>query len=98
MVEIARDIVMSPVMQMFIFDAGPTGPHTDGTIDDHIIQHEWGHYIHHRLVDCGSQECGAMSEGWGDSNALFQSIRPADNLAGTWGMGGYPLASFTAIV
>ncbi|MBS1118916.1 MAG: Extracellular elastinolytic metalloproteinase precursor [Deltaproteobacteria bacterium] len=86
----------SPVMQMFVFDAAQGGVRRDGTIDDHIIEHEWGHYIHHRLVDCGSIECGVMSEGWGDAMALFQSIRPADDLNGTWGMGAYPLRSFTA--
>ncbi len=85
----------SPVMQMFLFTAPQGGVRRDGTLDSHVIEHEWGHYIHHRLVDCGSQECGAMSEGWGDAMALFQSIRPTDDLHGTWGMGGYPFHSFS---
>ncbi len=85
----------SPVMQMFVFDAPQNSVARDGTLDTHIIQHEVGHYLHHRLVDCGSQECAAMSEGWADSLALFLSLREADNLDGAWGMGAYPLRSFT---
>jgi hypothetical protein len=87
----------SPRMQMFVFDAPPTGgPRRDGTIDNHVIAHEWGHYLHHRLVDCGSEECGAMSEGWGDFDAMFQAVRPGDNLSGAWGLGGYASRTFTA--
>lgn len=86
----------SPVMQMFLFSAPPGGPRRDGTIDSGIISHEWGHYLHHRLVDCGSAECASMSEGWGDFIALFSSVRAGDDLTGTWGMGAYALRAFTA--
>jgi len=41
---------------------GATGAERDGTIDNMIVAHEWGHYIHHRLVDCGNNACAAMSE------------------------------------
>ena len=50
----------------------------DGTIDNTVVAHEWGHYLHHRLVDCGSKSCGGMSEGWADFNALMMVVREAD--------------------
>ena len=46
------------------------GSQYDGTQDNTIIAHEWGHYWHHRLVQCGGQQCGGMSEGWGDFVAI----------------------------
>ena len=49
-----------------------------------IVAHEWGHYFHHRLSDCGSGQCGAMSEGWGDFLALHTALREGDNLDGTF--------------
>jgi len=55
----------------------------DGTIDNTIVAHEWGHYLHHRLTDCGTKQCGGMSEGWGDFTALWMAIREGDNFTGT---------------
>jgi hypothetical protein len=49
----------------------------DGTIDNTVVAHEWGHYLHHRLVPCGSASCGGMSEGWADFNALMMVVRTA---------------------
>ncbi len=63
---------------------GEAGAERDGTIDNQIVAHEWGHYIHHRLVDCGNPQCGAMSEGWGDFIALHQALREGDDLNGTF--------------
>jgi hypothetical protein len=65
----------------------------DGTLDNSIIAHEWGHYLHLRQVDCGSAQCSAESEGWGDTNALLMSVRAGDNLNGTWALGQYAGAS-----
>ena len=40
----------SPRMQMYLWDAKMLGePRPDGTIDNTIVGHEWGHYLHHRL-------------------------------------------------
>ncbi|HMI87222.1 MAG TPA: M36 family metallopeptidase [Polyangiaceae bacterium] len=50
----------------------------DGTIDNTVVAHEWGHFWHHRLVQCGSASCGGMSEGWGDFQALMMVIRDGD--------------------
>jgi len=51
----------------------------DGTIDNSVVAHEWGHYIHHRLVTCGSLSCAGMSEGWGDFIALMMVVREGDS-------------------
>ena len=32
----------------------PAGPGRDGTLDNTIVAHEWGHYFHHRLADCST--------------------------------------------
>jgi MYXO-CTERM domain-containing protein len=85
----------SPRMQMFTFSAPAGGASRDGTLDTQIIAHEWGHYIHHRLVDCGGIECASMSEGWGDFIALHSGVRAADNLDGAFAMGVYAMASFS---
>lgn len=54
----------------------------DGTIDNTVVAHEWGHYLHHRLVDCGLNQCGGQSEGWGDFIALMMTVREGDDLSG----------------
>ncbi len=56
----------------------------DGALDSTIVSHEWGHYFHHRLADCGTHQCRAMSEGWGDFNALHMVIREGDNFDGVY--------------
>ena len=65
----------------------------DGTIDNTVVAHEWGHYLHHRLVQCGSKSCGGMSEGWADFDALMMVIKDSDPLdSGTV----FPLAQYAA--
>jgi hypothetical protein len=63
----------------------------DGTIDNTVVAHEWGHYWHHRLVSCGSQSCGGMSEGWGDFQAVMLAIKDGDTFDGgkTYAMATY---------
>ncbi len=56
----------------------------DGTIDNLVVSHEWGHYIHHRLVNCQLNQCGGESEGWGDFLALTTQVRATDDLDGTF--------------
>lgn len=58
-----------------------------------IVSHEWGHYLHHRLASCEVFQCGAMSEGWGDFNALMMMSRDDDNRDGTFGAGLYALTA-----
>jgi MYXO-CTERM domain-containing protein len=67
----------------------------DGTIDNSIVAHEWGHYLHHRLTNCGTTQCGGMSEGWGDFNAILMAIREGDSFMGTtYAAAQYSTAAF----
>ena len=66
----------------------------DGTIDNLIVAHEWGHYLHHRLVSCGLNHCGAESEGWGDFIALTLQLRESDNLDGVFSDALYATGAF----
>ncbi len=61
----------------------------DGTLDNTIVAHEWGHYIHLRQVACGSAQCGAQSEGWGDFFALHLVVKEGDDLSKTYAMAQY---------
>ncbi|MDC0744023.1 M36 family metallopeptidase [Polyangium mundeleinium] len=70
-----------------------TGVERDGTIDNHIVAHEWGHYLHNRLAYCGANMCGGMGEGWGDTVALHMTLREGDDLDGVFGMSVYATAS-----
>ncbi len=78
----------SPRMQMYVWKGNPM---RDGTIDNTVVAHEWGHYLHHRLVLCGSPQCGGMSEGWADFDALMMVIKDGDKFDGGQ---VYPLAQY----
>jgi MYXO-CTERM domain-containing protein len=65
------------------------GIERDGDIDNTIIAHEWGHYLHHRLSACGTHTCGALSEGWADFNAAHMVIREGDDLDGVFALAIY---------
>ncbi|MEN9799537.1 MAG: hypothetical protein RL653_3234 [Pseudomonadota bacterium] len=74
----------------------------DGTIDNTIVAHEWGHYISNRLVGNGSgldnNQGGGLGEGWGDFHALFMVVAEEDAARGltpTWS-GVYGLSSWVA--
>ncbi|MDC3960060.1 M36 family metallopeptidase [Polyangium jinanense] len=69
------------------------GVERDGTIDNHIVAHEWGHYLHNRLAYCGSNMCGGMGEGWGDTVAIHMALREGDDLDGVFGMSVYATAT-----
>ncbi len=62
----------------------------DGTLDNTVVAHEWAHYLHHRLVDCGGKQCGGMSEGWADLDALMMVVKEGDAVIG----GVYPLSQY----
>ena len=66
----------------------------DAALDNMIVAHEWGHYLHHRLADCGAGQCGGLSEGWGDFTALLMALREGDNLDGTYAAGVYAPRTF----
>ena len=70
----------------------------DGTLDNLIVAHEWGHYISNRLVGdasgLDSTQAGGLGEGWGDTHALLLAVREEDaavaanaDFAGVYGAG-----------
>lgn len=64
-----------------------------GALDNGVTAHEWGHYIHNRLVACGNEQCGAMGEGWGDFIAGHTTILEGDDPMGTYSTGLYSVAN-----
>lgn len=60
------------------------GIERDGTIDNTIVAHEWGHLLHMRLVDCATYQCLAQSEGWADFVALLMMVREGDVASGDY--------------
>ncbi|MFY1830380.1 M36 family metallopeptidase [Myxococcus fulvus] len=69
-------------------DRAPT-VERDGTLDNTIVAHEWGHVLFHRLVGCDTPQCRALSEGWSDFIALHMMVREGDDLQGSYAVGGY---------
>ncbi|MFO0745091.1 MAG: M36 family metallopeptidase [Myxococcota bacterium] len=65
-------------------------------IEGTTAAHEWGHYLHMRLVDCSSYQCAAASEGWGDFIALHMVLHEDDDPSGAFGEGIYTSVPFTA--
>ncbi|ABF87161.1 peptidase, M36 (fungalysin) family [Myxococcus xanthus DK 1622] len=66
----------------------------DGTLDNTIIAHEWGHYISNRLIGNASgltnNQGRSMGEGWADVHALLMVVREGDDYArGAYAVGGY---------
>ena len=76
-------------------ESAVSGPERDGDLDNGVVAHEWGHYLHHRLAICGAQQCGGMSEGWGDFDALMMMLRDGDNRDGVYAEGIYALSDGT---
>jgi hypothetical protein len=87
---------------------GATGPITarllratavdrDGTIDNQVMAHEWGHYISNRLVANSSglttNMSRGMGEGWADTHAMLLTVKEEDaqvpanaNYSGVYGL------------
>ena len=72
----------------------------DGTIDNAVVAHEWGHFISNRLVGdaagLSTNMSGGLGEGWGDFHAMLLTVRPEDSgvgAAGIWS-GVYALAGY----
>ncbi len=85
---------VAPKMQMFVWSGGGLGHEVDGTQDNAIVAHEWGHYWHHRLVNCGSNSCRSMSEGWGDFASLMLMVKNGDQTSGAFGAASFAGAAF----
>jgi|GEM_PF-543808 len=60
-----------------------SGPDRDGSIDNQIVFHEWGHYISNRLIGnsagLNTNHSGGMGEGWGDFTAMLLTVRANDS-------------------
>ncbi|HEY3175964.1 MAG TPA: myxosortase-dependent M36 family metallopeptidase [Candidatus Polarisedimenticolia bacterium] len=78
----------------------------DGTIDNQIVSHEWGHYISNRLIGNASgltnNQGGSMGEGWGDFHAMLTTVRANDALVaatpdftGAYAIAGYVFSGGT---
>ncbi|RKG54971.1 histidine kinase [Corallococcus sp. AB011P] len=72
----------------------------DGTLDNGIVAHEWGHYISNRLVGnaagLSNNQGRSMGEGWGDFHAMLMQVRESDrnkpgnsNWQGVYSTAGY---------
>lgn len=72
----------------------------DGTIDNQVIAHEWGHYISNRLIGNASglntNMSRGMGEGWGDFHSMLMTVREEDaqvasnaNYSGVYSLAGY---------
>lgn len=72
----------------------------DGTLDNAIVAHEWGHYISNRLIGDGNGisnlQAVGMGEGWADFHSMLLIVKGEDalvasnaNFNGVYGMAGY---------
>ena len=75
-------------------------PDRDGSLDNQIVSHEWGHYLSNRLIGnswgINNNQAGGMGEGWGDFTAMLLTVRPDDTTNptnatynGTYGLATY---------
>jgi MYXO-CTERM domain-containing protein len=62
-----------------------------GALDNGIVAHEFGHYVHLRQAACATTQCYAQSEGIADFVAGHMIIREGDDLLGTYATGVYSI-------
>lgn len=97
------DLVNGPVAARMFREATVN---RDGTLDNQIIAHEWGHYLSNRLVSnaggLGNNLGRGMGEGWADFVALMMTVKPGDdqlgtnaNFNGVYALAGYVLGGGT---
>ncbi|MBL1222798.1 T9SS-dependent M36 family metallopeptidase [Chryseobacterium sp. L7] len=73
----------------------------DGSFDNGIVTHEYGHGISNRMTGTGynclnsNADREQMGEGWSDFFALMVTNRPGDNASVPRGMGTYPIGQAT---
>ncbi len=76
------------------------GVNRDGTQDNLVIAHEWGHYISNRLINDANglttNMARGLGEGWADFHAMLLHVKAEDalisanaNFSGTYEMGPY---------
>ena len=87
-----------PRMQMYLFNT--TTPYRDGSFDNAIVSHEFGHGVSNRLTG-GPSQASCLSnaeqggEGWSDWLSLMLTIKPGDVGATPRGMGTYVMGQAT---
>ena len=68
----------------------PRSPASSATaLDNAIVAHEWGHYLHHRLVDCGITAVRRAERGLGRLHRAAMMLRDGDNLDGAYAASTY---------
>jgi extracellular elastinolytic metalloproteinase len=81
----------APRMQMYLGNS--TSPKRDGSLDNGVVVHEYGHGITNRLTGNGSglttQQSGGMGEGWSDFFALMFTQTAASDTTTANGMGTF---------
>ncbi len=87
----------NPRMQMFLWNR--TNPGRDGSLDNVIIAHEYGHGISTRLVGGPSSNAlggsEQMGEGWSDWFGLMLTMKTGDSGTDGRGVGTYVLGEGT---
>lgn len=74
----------------------------DGTLDNGVVAHEWGHFISNRLIGDGTgisnNQAVGMGEGWGDFHSALLLAREGDDQVAsnsTWN-GVYSLSGWAS--
>lgn len=77
----------------------------DGTIDNAIVAHEWGHYLSNRLIGDASgistNQARGMGEGWSDFVSLLMMVKAEDTAStgndqfqGAYGVAGHATQNY----
>jgi extracellular elastinolytic metalloproteinase len=84
----------NPTMNMYLWDL--TSPKRDGSLDNSVPIHEYGHGISNRLTGGPSVtsclrtlESGGMGEGWSDAFAYMLTMKPEDTSSKVFALGAY---------
>ncbi|WP_428938380.1 M36 family metallopeptidase [Fontivita pretiosa] len=86
----------APRMQMYLFTS--PNPDRDGSLDNMIIVHEYGHGISNRLTGgpananaLNATQSGGMGEGWSDWFGLMLTMKSTDTQNAAYPVGTYVL-------
>jgi len=82
--------------------ARQSGVRREGSLDNTLIAHEWGHYISNRLIananGLGANQARGLGEGWADFHALLLLAKESDralpgnaNFEAAYPVNAYPL-------
>jgi len=83
-------LLNGPVTVSMSYTAGPMHAKE---LDGDVVSHEFGHYLHFRLVALGSTQSLAQSEGWADFVSTFTRIHEDDDVV----TGTFPFAVYSTV-